>query len=204
MRKIFIPALTLTAALSAFAQTATTGALTGVVTDTTGAILPGADVLITDVGTGTATHVRSDSSGRYTVTLLKPDTYTVTATTTGLSSDRVRVAVDVSQQAVANIAMSPTNAATTVEVNEEAQPLLDTTTPALVTTFTQQQIENLPAPGGDITTVAYTALGVVVNAGGSYGNFSANGLPSISNLFVFNGFDDQDPFLNLTIQGRRT
>ena len=41
----------------------------------------------------------------------------------------------------------------------------------------------------------------MVNAGGSYGNFSSEGLPGISNLFVLNGFDNQDPFLNLNNSG---
>ena len=52
-----------------------------------------------------------------------------------------------------------------------------------------------------MTTIAFTAPGVVVNAGGSYGNFSSDGLPGISNLFVLNGFDNQDPFLNLNNSG---
>jgi hypothetical protein len=80
-------------------------------------------------------------------------------------------------------------------------PLVDTQNVALATTFNEEQIQELPTPGGDVTTIAFTAPGVVVNAGGSYGNFSSDGLPGISNLFVLNGFDNQDPFLNLNNSG---
>jgi hypothetical protein len=78
---------------------------------------------------------------------------------------------------------------------------VDTQNIALATTFNEQQLQELPTPGGDVTTVAFTLPGVVVNAGGAYGNFSSNGLPGISNLFVLNGFDNQDPFLNLNNSG---
>jgi hypothetical protein len=88
-----------------------------------------------------------------------------------------------------------------IEVTSTTEPLVDTQNVALATTFNTQQIQDLPTPGGDVTTVAFTAPGVVVNAGGMYGNFSSNGLPGISNLFVLNGFDNQDPFLNLNNSG---
>ncbi len=186
---------------TAFAQTSTTGAISGVVTDPTGAVLPNAAVTITDTATGTVLHLTADSSGRYTASLLKPDTYSVSATAAGLSSDTTLVPVNIGQQAAGDIKVSPAGNVQSVEVSTETQALVDTTTASLTTTFNQQQIQELPTPGGDITTLAFTAPGVVVNAGGSYGNFSANGLPGISNLFVYNGFDDQDPFLNLNNSG---
>ncbi len=79
--------------------------------------------------------------------------------------------------------------------------MTDTQSPASITTLTEAQIQNLPAPGGDITTVAYSVPGVVLNSGGAYGNFSSDGLPGTSNLFVLNGYDDEDPFLNLNNSG---
>ncbi len=183
------------------AQTSTTGAISGTVTDPTGAVLPDATVTLKDQATGTVLTIKADSSGRYTASLLKPDTYAVSANSSGLSSDTTIIPVNIGQQAVGDIRVSPSGNVQSVEVSTETQSLVDTTTASLTTTFNQQQIQELPTPGGDITTLAFTAPGVVVNAGGSYGNFSANGLPGISNLFVYNGFDDQDPFLNLNNSG---
>jgi hypothetical protein len=185
----------------AFGQTSTTGAITGVVTDPTGAILPNATVNVTDPGTGSTTTVKANDEGRYSAGLLKPGVYTVSATVANFASDTVNVNVGLGSTTSADIKMVPAGTKATVEVNEADVPLLDTQNVALVTTLTASQLENLPAPGGDVTTVAFTSPGVVVNAGGSYGNFSSNGLPGISNLYVLNGFDNQDPFLNLNNSG---
>lgn len=186
---------------AAYAQTAVTGALTGVVTDPSGAVIPNVKITITDTATGAARVIQTNAAGRYTAPLLKPATYLVTAEQPGLSAAPVRIQVLVGQSAVANISMSTGAVKQTVTVSAETGQLIDTQSTSLVTTYTEKQVQNLPAPGGDITTVAYTTPGVVVNAGGSYGNFSADGLPGISNRYIVNGFDDEDPFLNLNNSG---
>ncbi|MBW4043574.1 MAG: carboxypeptidase regulatory-like domain-containing protein [Acidobacteria bacterium] len=185
----------------AYGQTAVTGALTGVVIDTTGAVVPAANVTVTDTATGAVRKVTTNEAGRYTVSLLKPSKYEISATANGLESNKTTVVVLVGQTPNADITVNPAGSSQTVTVSAQTIPLTDTQTPSQITTFTEQQVQNLPAPGGDITTVAYTAPGVVVNAGGSYGNFSADGLPGTSNLYVLNGFDNQDPFLNLNNSG---
>ncbi|HKF49071.1 MAG TPA: carboxypeptidase regulatory-like domain-containing protein [Terracidiphilus sp.] len=190
-----------TAAPVAFAQTTVTGALSGVVTDATGAVVPNATVTLTNTGTSGTRVVNTNGEGRYTISNLNPGVYTVNATATGLQSQSIQVNVLVGSTVPADIQVSPTGNKTVVEVTATSVPLLDTQNVALATTFTEQQIQDLPTPGGDVTTVAFTAPGVVVNSGGSYGNFSSNGLPGISNLFVLNGFDNQDPFLNLNNSG---
>jgi hypothetical protein len=62
-------------------------------------------------------------------------------------------------------------------------------------------IENQPNPGNDLTYLAQTAPGAVMNTQGGYGNFSTFGLPGTSNLFTSNGMNDNDPFLNLNNSG---
>lgn len=210
LRKLLVPALSGALFLSAagtygvpalYAQTAVTGAVTGVVTDPTGALLPGAMVKVTDPGTGEVKTAKADSQARYSVGLLKPGTYAVSAAFDAFKSNTVNVAVQIDFTTENDIHMVPAGSTAVVDVNAATVPLLDTQNIALVTTLTQQQIQDLPAPGGDVTTIAFTLPGVVVNAGGSYGNFSSDGLPGISNLFVLNGFDNQDPFLNLNNSG---
>ena len=183
------------------AQNATTGALTGVVTDSSGAAVPGATITITDTSTAAAISVTANGEGRYTAPLLKPSNYKVTATANGLASSASTINILVGQTPNLDLKVAPVGSGTTVTVSAAAAELTDTESPALITTLTPEQVQNLPAPGGDITTVAYTAPGVVVNTGGSYGNFSVNGIPGVSNLFVLNGADDMDPFLNLNNSG---
>jgi outer membrane receptor protein involved in Fe transport len=183
------------------AQSATTGAVSGTVSDATGAVVPGATVIVTDTATQSKQTVKTNGEGRYTVGLLKPGLYKITAAAESLKSDTLQVTVILGTSVPADIKVTPTGNNTVIEVTSTALPLVDTQNVALATTFNEQQIDELPTPGGDVTTVAFTAPGVVVNAGGAYGNFSSDGLPGISNLFVLNGFDNQDPFLNLNNSG---
>ncbi len=183
------------------AQSAVTGAVSGVVSDATGAVVPGATVTVVDTSTEAKQIVKTNGEGRYTVGLLKPGQYKITAAAESLKSDTLEVSVILGTTVPGDIKVTPTGSSTVVEVTSTSLPLVDTQNVALATTFTAEQIQDLPTPGGDVTTVAFTAPGVVMNAGGSYGNFSSDGLPGISNLFVLNGFDNQDPFLNLNNSG---
>jgi hypothetical protein len=202
MKKLFVLLLLFIAPASfVSAQTATTGALSGLVSDSTGGALPNAIVTITDPGTGSQYTATANAQGRYNVGLLKPGTYAVSAALSAFTSNTKNVYVALGDTTNADIQMVPAGDKTSVDVNAASIPLLDTQNVALITTFNEEQILDLPAPGGDVTTVAFTLPGVVVNAGGSYGNFSSNGLPGVSNLFVLNGFDNEDPFLNLNNSG---
>ena len=81
-----------------------------------------------------------------------------------------------------------------------AAPLINTE-PSTNTAFTQAEVAQLPSAGGDITNIADTAPGVVVNGTGGYGNFTVNGLPATSNLFTVNGENDMDPYFNINNSG---
>jgi outer membrane receptor protein involved in Fe transport len=183
------------------AQSAVTGGVSGTVSDATGGVIPGATVVVIDTATDAKQTVKTNAEGRYTVGLLKPGLYKITAAAESMKSDTMQVTVILGTTVPADIKVTPTGSNTVIEVTSTALPLVDTQNVALATTFNEEQIQELPTPGGDVTTVAFTAPGVVVNAGGAYGNFSSDGLPGISNLFVLNGFDNQDPFLNLNNSG---
>lgn len=183
------------------AQNAVTGAITGVVTDPTGAVVAGATVKIVDTATNTKTTVVTNEQGRYTASLLKPSKYEVTVLGNGMASRPVTIPVLVGQIPNVDLVVGLVGNNVTVDVSAQSAQLVDTQSPATITTLTESQVQNLPAPGGDITTVAFTAPGVVLNSGGAYGNFSSNGLPGTSNLYVLNGYDDEDPFLNLNNSG---
>jgi hypothetical protein len=88
----------------------------------------------------------------------------------------------------------------TVEVTASA-PLLHTEAADLSTTFSLQQVQSLPNPGNDLTFVAQTAPGSVMNTGSGYGNFSSFGLPATANTFTINGGYLNDPFLNVNNSG---
>lgn len=184
-----------------YAQTETTGALSGNVVDATGAVVPGATVVVLDTATDAQQTIIANGEGHYTIGLLKPGQYKVSASAAGLQSDSIQASVILGTTIPLDVKVTPKGDKTIIEVTSTSLPLVDTENVALATSFNETQLQELPTPGGDVTTVAFTAPGVVVNAGGAYGNFSSDGLPGISNLFVLNGFDNQDPFLNLNNSG---
>lgn len=183
------------------AQTITTGDLSGVVIDATGAVVPNSTVTLKDVNTGETRTVVSNATGAYRFMFLKPGKYEVSAVSTGLKSDLMsNVTVAVGQSVTLGLVLKPQEGKEFVTVTDAA-PLLQTENANLASSFSTKQIDLLPAPGGDITTLAFTVPGVVVSTGAGYGNFSAHGLPGTSNLFTMNGNDNTDSYLNLNNTG---
>jgi hypothetical protein len=198
----FAPITPLNLVSIASAQTAVTGGLNGVVQDPTGAVVPGATVTLVEINTGDTRVVTTNAHGLYTAPFLKPGNYQVSATAKGLQSTTTAVEILVSQQSVVNLTVSPSASRQTVTVSANNAQLIQTEDSTITTTFTTQQFENLPNPGGDITTFAFTIPGVVMNTG-TYGNgnFSTSGLPGISNLIILNGADQTDSFFNDSTTG---
>jgi Carboxypeptidase regulatory-like domain/TonB-dependent Receptor Plug Domain len=175
-------------AASLFAQTATTGSINGLVTDPTGAAVPGAMITVRDTGNGATINLVSNAEGRFTAPFLKPDAYNLTASAPGLQSSSTKVQVLTGQQSAVNIVVSPEAAAQTVEVSANNAQLIDTQSSNFTTTFTTEQFRDLPTPGGDITTIAYTVPGVVMGAGTQgFGAIVSDGLPGLSNVVTING-----------------
>ncbi|MFZ0816454.1 MAG: carboxypeptidase-like regulatory domain-containing protein [Candidatus Sulfotelmatobacter sp.] len=193
-------AVVLVLASVSLAQNIVTGGISGTVTDPTGAIVPNAKVNLKSNTTGETQTTVTTSTGLFNFPLLKPGSYSVTISQTGFRSIDETVEVQLGQVITANLKLLVGNASETVEVSSQA-PLLQTEDANISTTFNQAQIAQLPNPGGDITSYAQTAPGVLMNTGGTYGNFSAFGLPATSNLFTENGNDENDPFLNLNNSG---
>jgi hypothetical protein len=182
------------------AQTSSSGDIAGVVTDQSGALVPDAKVVLKDLAKGNAQDTTTSKDGAYRFYLLTPGTYTVSVTATGFNTETRQVEVTLGQITSLNFQMSVGSSTTTVTVTEAA-PLLQTENGNMATTLNNLQIQNVPNPGNDLSYIAQTAPGVVMNTQAGYGNFSANGLPGNSNLFTINGMDDNDPFLNLNNSG---
>lgn len=186
-------------ATPAFAQTGTTGDLTGTVTDASGAVVPNAVVTLASA-TGQSQEAKTNDQGQYRFSLLRPGDYTLTVNATGLQGGTRKVAVSLGQVTNVPLKLVVAGTATTIEVTGET-PILQTENANIATTFASTQLAEIPVAGGDVTSYAYTAPGVVLNTGSGYGNFSSFGLPSTANLFTTNGNDNMDPYLNLSNSG---
>jgi hypothetical protein len=114
--------------------------------------------------------------------------------------ERGGIVVAAGQPTAANFQMQISGGSTTIVVTE-AGGALQTENADVATTFDNQTIANMPNPGGDITYVAQTAPGVVMNTQAGYGNFVAEGMPATSNLFTVNGVNNNDPFFGINNSG---
>src|SRR5579862_5399379 len=181
--------IALVMAPSLMAQSLVSGDLTGTVTDPSGAVVSGATVTLKNDANGQTRTTTTNSSGAYRFSLLQPGSYTVTANAQGFSKAQASTSVNVGQATIADVKLAVGSNSQTVEVTSQA-PLVQADNADLSTNFNQTQIQNQPNGGNDITYIAQTAPGVTMNTGQGYGNFSANGLPATSNLFIINGEND--------------
>ncbi|HEV2424452.1 MAG TPA: carboxypeptidase-like regulatory domain-containing protein [Terriglobia bacterium] len=185
----------------ATAQTSTTGAISGTVTDPSGGVVPNATVTATSTGTGASRTVQTGPSGTYAFPQLALGEYRISVKAPGFrSADVGPINVQVAQAVTQNVTLELGEATQTVEVTAQGA-MIQVDNPNTTTTVSAQSIANLPNPGGDLTFEAQFAPGGVMNNTGGYGNVEFNGLPATSNNFTIDGLDANDPFLNLNNSG---
>ena len=182
------------------AQTATTGDIAGVVTDPSAAVVSGVSVKLKNVDTGSSTSTTTNSQGSYNFSFVQPGHYSVSVTAAGFQEIIKNVTVALGSSVKANMQLSISSQSQTVEVSTEVTGV-QTQDANIETNFNAQQISVLPNPGNDLSAVALTAPGVVMNTtGGSVfggGNYEFFGLPSNSNVFTYDGANDNDPYFNI-------
>lgn len=186
-------ALLITGAQFAMAQNASTGALTGTVTDPSGGVITGAMVTVTNIGTGQARTVTTESSGSYRFSLLPPGNYSVNFSASGFQATTVpSVTVNVTETAVLNQALQVGGQTTQVTVEATAQSIQteNVTNGGVVS---GDEITSLPLVSRNYTQVINLSPGVVANAAtaSSIGNgtqdVSANGSTANENNYSMNG-----------------
>jgi carboxypeptidase family protein len=200
----FIVLFVVTAVASLGAQTATTGDIAGVVTDPTAAVLSGVSVTLRNLDTGSSTSTTTSPQGSYNFAFLQPGNYSISASGPGFNKTVRKVVVTLGASVTADLQLAISSQSETVEVTD-AVTGVQTEDANLETNFSAQQIAVLPNPGNDLSAVALTAPGVVMNTtGGSVfggGNYEFFGLPSNSNVFTYDGANDNDPYFNVNNSG---
>jgi hypothetical protein len=176
------------------AAQSTTGSIAGVVTDPSGAVVPNAAVVVTDLGTNIETRAATDPSGNYVVTLLPIGQYSVAVEARGFKRFVASgIKVNVQDRLRVNVTLELGQAADTIKV-ESAAPLLETDTSALGQVVDSQRIVDLPLNGRFFTRLAVLTTGTVPTPSGARdentGGFSANGVRPYQNNFILDGVDN--------------
>lgn len=147
----------------ALAQTATTGALKGTITDQSGAAVPAAEIQVTNQGTGEVREVKSGADGSYVVPLLSPGTYRVEVTANGFErAVHPGIAIVVTETTALNVGLSVGATSTTVEV-KATPPIVQTNSSALGDVVGQREVTALPLVTRNFTQILDLSAGVVAN-----------------------------------------
>jgi len=180
-------------------QTTTSGALSGVVIDQTNAVVPDATVEINDVAKGTTQSEKTDREGVYQFSFLRPGRYKLKVTHAGFQEERKSVTIQVGPPATVNVTLEIAKASSEITVSDEA-PLIRAETADVSVTMNQKQVSEVPNPGNDLTYIAQTTPGAVMNTDNGSGKFSILGMPGFSYAFTVDGVSITENTLN-TVRG---
>src|ERR1700689_2251148 len=191
----------------ALAQGETTSEIVGQVADATNAPVPGATVTITNRETGSRRSAMTDNEGRFNFPQLKPGAYSVRVEEEGFEPrQNDNVFSGLGEKQTVNFTLQVAHSNQTVEVSGIA-PLINPENPNTSTNLNGPALENLPNPGGDLTYPLQFSAGALINTAGSgndfvggtngYGNVEFNGLPALSNGYIVDGLETNDPLTNL-------
>jgi len=195
------------APVKSLAQGETTSGIVGEVRDATHAVVPGATVTITNRETGLTRGAQTDDAGRFNFPQLKPGAYAVSVQAQGFEPQQSgNVISGLGQKQTVDFTLKVTRSNEIVEVNSEA-PLINPENANTSTTLSTAALEDLPNPGGDLTYPLQFSPGALINTAGSgndfvggtngYGNVEFNGLPALSNGYIVDGLETNDPLTNL-------
>jgi Carboxypeptidase regulatory-like domain len=182
------------------------GTITGTVLDSSGAVVPDAQVTLVNTDVGLTLETKSSSSGGYTFSPVRIGNYEITVIAKGFSkTTQKNIHVNVAQVVQANISLKPGAATETVEVNT-APPVLQTEEASVGQVIGEAQVNNLPLNGRNFTFLAQLGAGMQTPQADTRGNaasgaFSANGLRPSQNNYLIDGIDNNSnavDFLNGT------
>jgi len=182
------------------------GAITGNVTDSTGAVVPNAQVSLLNTDQGITLETKTSATGSYTFSPVRAGHYTITVAATGFAkTTQKNLTVNVAQTLQVNLALKLGSTTETVEVNT-APPLMQTEEASVGQVISSQEVNNLPLNGRNFTFLAQLGAGMQTPQADTRGNaasgaFSANGLRPAQNNYLLDGIDNNSnavDFLNGT------
>jgi hypothetical protein len=188
---------TIVADASAFAQGgAVTTSISGTVADSSGAVIPGADVTLTNNGTGATFSSVTSANGSFMVPALNPGSYTVKVALMGFKT--------VVLNNVTLSAAVPSNVRVTLEVGALEETVLvqggteivQTTATAVATTLNVKQVTNLPL--NSRSALDFVAFLPGVDTASTVRNSTVNGLPQSAINITIDGMNVQDNYLKTT------
>lgn len=174
----------------------TAGRVYGTVVDTTGAVIPGAVVTVTDTHTKLTDQTTTNESGEYIFPTLKPSSYVVSVSVSGFKTETEKgIVLSADDNVHVNLSLQPGATAESVTV-DAATTLVDTRDAQLGTTVDERRIEDLPLNTRNAYNLVTIVPGITnyssdTTTGSRAGtSFSTNGLPTATASFYLDGSQD--------------
>lgn len=187
------------------------GTFVGTVTDSSGGVLAGATVTVTEVETNISHKTSTNAQGEYNVAHLNPGLYSINIGQPGFKSAvQSAIKLDINQVVRVDVALVPGAVSEHIEVTA-AEPLVESQTSSIGQVIEETQVHDLPLNGRDFVQLAYLSPGVnqgeigAVQQGGipenerGNGSIHVNGLMATNNNFLLNGFDNNEQQIGFEI-----
>lgn len=169
------------------------GTISGIVTDSTGAVVPSAEIILTNIDTGLVLKYKANSSGDYVFSPVKQGNYELSATASGFQTTlQKNLHLDMQERLNVPLILKPGAVSETVTVSA-APPLLQSESGSVGQVMSTRSISNTPLNQGSWVYIAQLASGVVPSGGtrgGGTGDFEANGQRAEQNNFILDGVDN--------------
>jgi hypothetical protein len=172
-----------------------TGAIFGTIKDSSGGVVAGAKVTLTNEDTGVSIATVSNTNGEYSFTPVKIGRYSVSVEFSGFQKvQQNNVTIDVQQKVLVDVTLRP-GQANEVVVVDAAPPALQTQDASVGQVIEAHAINALPLNGRNFTFLAQLSAGVTQDQAdtrglGASGSFAANGLRPAQNNYLLDGLDN--------------
>jgi Carboxypeptidase regulatory-like domain/TonB dependent receptor len=176
------------------------GRILGTIRDSSGGVVIGAKVTVTNTGKQVSRDLVTNDTGEYVAPALEPGLYTVSAESAGFKTAISSVVrVEVAQDLRIDLRLQPGAVTETIVVNEQAAPLLDTTNATLGGAFGNKEINELPLEGRDWQNLVMLLPGVDRTPGGGFHSIISNGARPEDNNYIVDGTDDNDLYYGTSV-----
>ena len=183
----FLAAILFTLPLAAQVDSAR---LTGLVTDPTGSIIPGAKITVKNLRTGAVREVVSNPQGEYLVTNLAPAPHQVRGEMAGLGPTILDdITLSVGQERRLDLVLQPEAMNQTVTVTESGLTTLDASSARIGANVNEREVANMPLNGRQLSQLYLLAPGAQTAGGGSYDNIRFSGRANQQNAIRFDGVE---------------
>src|SRR5438105_1103825 len=164
--------------------------IVGTVSDASGAVIPGAVVIVRNEKTGQSRKVSANENGQYVATPLLPSQYALTAEAPGMANAEFKgIALQVGQERTLNVTLSPSAVSTEVNVSGGELAVVDVSSARIGANVSQREVAELPMNGRQVSQLYLLAPGAVNNGSGTFANIRFSGRSNEQNVIRYDGVE---------------